>query len=103
MPGVTLVNEENGKGLTEAQIWDLVRAIAFPAGQVIWLGALPTKIHEAVKKRISVPRGLPRATVSATTRPGLWSRRWTGGLACFWSVGCVTGAMVGRLFRWMRP
>lgn len=24
MPGVTLVNEENGKGLTEAQIWDLV-------------------------------------------------------------------------------
>ncbi|MEC8473426.1 MAG: cytochrome c, partial [Planctomycetota bacterium] len=24
MPGVTMVNEENGKGLTEAQIWDLV-------------------------------------------------------------------------------
>ncbi|MEC8473425.1 MAG: hypothetical protein VXZ38_02130 [Planctomycetota bacterium] len=25
-------------------------------------------------------------------------------LACFWSVGCVAGAIVGqRVFQWMRP
>lgn len=37
-------------------------------------------------------------TTKALERDGLVE------LACFWSVGCVTGAMVGqRLFRWMRP